>query len=107
VVLRLPRWLFWSLLLVATFGALGAAEMLKDASPRLEEVFGASRLVWRALAAFMGALLLLPVVLTLGTSRREGGVLPPVTRSRVLLAAVALVIGSVLVAALQAARDGF
>jgi len=47
------------------------------------------------------------VVLTLGSSRREGGALPPFTRSRVLLAAVILVIGSVVVAALQALWGGF
>ena len=106
VVLRLPRWLFWSLLLVGTFGALGVAEMLKDASPHLEEALGVSQFVWRALAAFLGILLLLPVALTLGSSRREGGALPPFTRSRVLLAAVILVIGSVVVAALQAVWSG-
>lgn len=106
VELHLPRWLFWSLLLVATFGALGAAEMLGGAASRLEVSVGVGRFVWRALAAVVGAILLLPAVLTLGVSRRDARRLPPVRRSRMLLAGLALLVGAIVIAVLQAVRDG-
>lgn len=106
VELHLPRWLFWSLLLVATFGALGVAERLGGAAAHLEESVGVSRFVWRALAAFVGALCLLPAVLTLGVSRQEARRLPAVSRSRVLLAGLALLAGAIVIAVLQAMRDG-